>query len=133
MILSLCLHLPCLILWPGEDTGLCQRTSLPTGTRLSRRSLRSGMLMCPLSLIMIWDQMDFTDGEYQARQKPKLGGVRVSHRHYIHVHIFHFSWRCSHVSIVFSLLVLLSCFLFVCLKNFQKTQKYFLAFFCFFF
>ena len=28
-----------------------------------------------------------TDGEYQARQKPKLGGVRVSHRPYIHAYI----------------------------------------------
>ena len=28
---------------------------------------------------------------YHPGQKPKLGGVRVSHRHYIHVHLFHLS------------------------------------------
>jgi hypothetical protein len=117
---------------PGEDTGLCLQTSLLTGTPLWR-SPRSGTLTCQLRRILRRDQMATTDDEYQARQKPKLGGVRVSHRHYIHVHIFHFSCRCSHVSIVFFLPVLFSCLLFVCLKNFQKTQKYFLASFCFFF
>jgi hypothetical protein len=64
-----------------------------------------------LSRTIIWDQMATTDGEYQARQKPKLGGVCVSHRYYIHVHTFHFSCRCSHISIVLSMLVLFSRFL----------------------
>ena len=31
---------------------------------------------------LLWMAVD------QARQKPKLGGVRISHRHYIHVHTF---------------------------------------------
>ena len=88
--------------------------------------------MCPLNRTLRWDQMATTDGEYQARQKPKLGGVRVSHRPYIHVHTFYFSCRCSHVSIVLYLLGLFSCFLFVCLKNFQKPKNISLFLFGFF-
>ena len=37
-------------------------------------------------------------------QKPKLGGVRVFQRHYIHVHTFHSSCRCPHFFIVLSML-----------------------------
>ena len=52
-----------------------------------------------------------------------------SHRHYIHVHIFHSSWRCPHFFIVSSMFNLFSCFLLVCLKNFEKIQKYVSCFF----
>ena len=52
-------------------------------------------------------------------------------RQYIYVHTFHSSCRCSHFFIVLSMLDLFSCFLLVCLKNFEKTQKYFLLLFGF--
>ena len=57
-------------------------------------------------------------------QKPKLGGVRIPHRHYIHVHTLMpvvgahtFSLYCPCQFISFS------CFLLVCLKNLNKNQK----------
>ena len=57
-------------------------------------------------------------------QKPKLGGVRISHRLYIHVHTLFQSWvlilfHCIIHASLFSFL----CFLLVCLINLKKKQK----------
>ena len=55
-------------------------------------------------------------------QKPKLGGVRVSHRYYIHVHLFLFVGVYT-FSLFHPCLILFSCFLLVCLKKLRKTKK----------
>ena len=54
-----------------------------------------------------------------------------SHQHYIHVHTFHSSCRCPYFFIVISMLKLFSRFLLVCLKKFEKIQKYLLLLFSF--
>ena len=57
-------------------------------------------------------------------QKPKLGGVHISHRHYIYVHTLNARCRCSYFFIVSSMLVYFPlCFLLVCLINLKKNKK----------
>ena len=43
--------------------------------------------------------------KFKDNQNPKLGGVRISHRHYIHFHTLIASCRCSYFFIVLSMLV----------------------------
>ena len=101
-ILFRCLQLLCLTPMPGTDTSFYHRTSLPTGTHMERqrRSPRSGTLRFRHLSTFTWDRMATTYGDYQARRKPKLGGVHNSSQHYIHVHTFHSSCRCSYFFIV---------------------------------
>ena len=54
-------------------------------------------------------------------QNPKLGRVRVSHRHYIHVHLFSFVG--VHTFSLYHPCLDLFCFLLMCLKNFRKNKK----------
>ena len=53
-------------------------------------------------------------------QKPKLGGVRISHRHYIHVHTLILVVGAHTFSLYYPCqFIFFSSFLLVCLKNFE--------------
>ena len=57
-------------------------------------------------------------------QKPKLGGVRISHRSYIHVHtLLWLSVLILFHCIIHASLISFSSFLLVCLINLKKNQK----------
>ena len=47
-------------------------------------------------------------------QKPKLGGVRISHRHYIHVHTLTARCRCSYFTVISMLVYFLFYAFFLC-------------------
>ena len=126
------LHLLCLILLPRAETGLCM----------------------PADILAYWNAHAAAEAQEEPQQwdewmpapqhpfyplgywsitnlgqKPKLGGVRVSHRHYIHVHLY-LICRCSHFFIVPSMLRFIFLAFFLCVwKTLEKQKKLVVVFY----